>query len=181
MLRRSIDEYWLLLLNQQFNALTALRETRLPGPFLTIYFSTIDIYSSIWSGEEVDGIRYKQFCDKYIIKHLPALTTTELWSARCSIIHSASSESRLSKKGKAREFLYSWGPSGKHATLDKIIPGLTNPEKYVAVSFEQLEDALHKGITEFAEDLSKDSTLAAGCMLRLTKTYTAIPAPPSSQ
>lgn len=177
MSRRTIHEHWQAFLDQQFSALSLLREARLPGPFLTIYFSTIDVYSSIWSDGEADGARYKLFCERYICEHLPELTSNELWSARCSIVHTASSESRHTKKGVARELMFCWGPRGNHKSLDEFIMSLPNPRKYVGVSFEQLEEALKRGIASFADDINSDPKLTEDCMKRFVKIYAAIVSP----
>ncbi len=164
------------LREQQLGALRALGKPTLPLPYLMILYASIDVFAYIRGAgsDQEAGTRFRAFCDKYLIPHLPEVTAFDLWGARCSILHTASAESTASSAGKARWLLYSWG-SGQVSDLQKIILSLPNSETMVATSFQNLTNAFEKGLDGFYEEMSSDEAIKNNCDSRLSEIYSAIP------
>ncbi len=169
--RRMRDKFKYFVL-QQVSALRVLRQANLPLAYLTILYTTIDMFSFIWAGGDDNqaGIRFRDFTDRYIIKHLPGLSSYDLWGARCAILHTASPESTASKKGHARQMLYCWGRA-KVDILKKIISSSPCPGNYAGVSLQDLEQALSNGLCEFSDDLEQNTNLKSCCEPRFNDIY----------
>jgi hypothetical protein len=153
-----------------------LLDNQLTLPVLILLYASIDISAYVWAGGDDNraGERFKKFAEKYIISHLPELTPADLWGARCAILHTSTPESTESKKGSARQILYSWG-SAEIEINKKVIAAET--DKYVATSIEDLLKAFASAIDDFMSDLEKDDGLYKLCMERVRKFYAAVPIP----
>lgn len=151
-----------------------LLDEKLILPILILLYASIDISAYVWAGGDDNkaGERFKKFAEKYIIKHILELTSEDMWGARCAILHTSTPESTASKKGPARQILYSWS-SSEIETSKKIIAEETH--KYVATSIEDLLKAFASAIDEFLSDLEKDADLYRLCMERVSKFYVHIP------
>jgi hypothetical protein len=161
---------------KQILGLDVLYEKRLFMPFLTLLYSTIDIVSFIGAGgdDKLAGKRFRDFLNKYVVKYLSEVNAFDIWGARCSILHTGTPESTSSKQGKAREILYCWGKAPIEI-LHKIIKKAPEPQKYVAMSIEDLLVAFGEGVDDFLGDLQKDSGLHKNCMERVNKFYAYVP------
>jgi len=74
-------------------------------------------------------------------------TAIDLYAARCSLLHSYSAESRLSRQGRASEIFYAWGVADEQ-DLQKLID-LEGSRDAKAVQVEELLVALKRGIEQF--------------------------------
>ena len=78
-------------------------------PCLALLYSGIDVVSSL----EHDASTRSAFigwADRYMLKNASLdCRGVDLYSARCGVLHSFSADSDLSKQGKARRVMYSWG------------------------------------------------------------------------
>lgn len=156
---------------KQVTALELLMKERLVMPTLMVLYSTMDIMSFVWAGDQVKaGERFMNFVGKYIIKHLPELTEYDLWGARCAILHTATPESTASRKGNARIIFYSWGAANIEVNKE-IIKRSGSPEKYVATSIEDLIRGFAAGVEEFCGDMEKDPEFQKVCMDRVKEFY----------
>jgi hypothetical protein len=170
------EEKLLDFLKTQFTGITILRKNQLPLPLLTLLYSTIDILAYVWAGgaDKEASKRFIGFTLKYIIKYLKEVNEVDLWGARCAIIHTATPESTVSIKGNARKIVYSWG-SARIELLKEIIKKDAEPHKYIAISIDDLFEALGKGIDDFLADLVNDEESCKDCMDRVKKFYALIP------
>ena len=91
----------------------------------------------------------------YSILPLPdsSCNSTDLYGARCGLVHTFTPYSDLSKKGKARKILYAWGTSEIH-DLNEMID-LANMNEYAPVKIEALIIAFRNGIKSFLSDLQE--------------------------
>jgi hypothetical protein len=151
-----------------------LLDAKLAFPALILLYATMDIAAYVWAGgnDNEAGARFKKFTDKYIIKYIPELTPEDLWGARCAMLHTATPESKASRKGHARQISYSWG-SANIETLKKVIA--SERDKYVAASINALLSAFARAMEDFIADLDKDTNLSKSCMERVNKFYDVIP------
>lgn len=96
-----------------------------------------------------------QWVDKYL---LPAsdlsATGIDLYAARCALVHTYTSRSKLIEEGKATQLFYSWGPARRAAELQAAIDGAGIRGK--AVHLQNLFTALEQGIERFIEELRTD-------------------------
>ena len=129
-------------------------EHNLRMPALILIYSGIDILATLARPEEKDiGSRadFKRWCDKYLLPESELnCTATDLYAARCGILHSYTAESQLSKKLEANELVYAWG-SSRPESLQEIIDCCGLSEKVIHI--EQLFLAFKSSIVRFLEDL----------------------------
>jgi hypothetical protein len=71
----------------------------------------------------------------------------DLYAARCSLIHSYSAESRLSREGNANEIFYAWGTADER-DLQKLI-NLEGSHDAKAIQVERLLAALKQGANQY--------------------------------
>src|SRR6185369_1844076 len=86
----------------------SLRKDRVV-PALILIYSGIDNISHLAATEEkADGTIFKEWVRKWMLEKYELLCNeTDIWSARCGLLHQQISESRLTKSGKAKEIYYS--------------------------------------------------------------------------
>jgi len=132
-------------------------------PSLILLYATIDIMAWLdreGSHEDVQRSDFVRWVDKYL---LPAsdlqCDATDLYAARCSVLHSYSAESRLSRHGDAVQVFYAWG-TAEAEPLQKLIDVIgTTDAKTVKV--EQLLQALKTAVQKFLADACQRDDLAA--------------------
>lgn len=79
-------------------------------PAMMLIFAGID--GMAWLYREHEGRNnatdFQQWVDKFLIPHHTSgtVTSVDLWSVRCGLLHEQSSNSDLTRKGRARAFLY---------------------------------------------------------------------------
>lgn len=132
-------------------------ENGLRIPALILVYSGMDIFASLDRPEKKDEATREDFiawCDKYLLKQnkFPC-SATDIYAARCGVVHANISESRLSRSKKAKEIIYSWGnqgPESLQSTLDSL-----GYEKHV-IHIESLAEAFKNGVQLFLEDVKND-------------------------
>jgi len=134
-------------------AIDLLIEKHLQGPALIMIYSTIDILAWLNRNEDHKDVTKSDFIvwvDKYL---LPAnklsVSSVDLYSARCSLLHSYTSESSLSREGKAKEIFYSWG-NFLNDDLQTIIDATDRGA--IAIQIEDLVKALMLGSQRFVDE-----------------------------
>ena len=144
----------------QIESLRCLYNKRLFMPFLMILYATIDIFGFVTASDETDppGQRFRSFVNNYMIKYLKDVSPDDLWGARCAILHTGTPESDHSRKNKARQILYSWG-TAEISLTKKVILKSDTPEKYVAVTIENLSEALMSSLCDLQDIIEKDPSL----------------------
>jgi hypothetical protein len=78
-------------------------------PCLVLLYSAIDIVASLESGK-ASGSAFMAWSDKYLLQGTSlACTASDLYGARCGILHILSAESDISRKGTAHRIQYAMG------------------------------------------------------------------------
>jgi hypothetical protein len=94
-------------------------------PVLILIYSVVDIVASLEHQGNEQGTRkpFVRWVKGYLVPggDLPC-TPTELYSARCGVVHALSGESDLSRAGKARRVCYAYG-SARPDDLQQVLPG----------------------------------------------------------
>lgn len=117
---------------------------------VSLIFSGIDSLAALTRGlDEVSTSRqvFKAWVDRYLLPD-PNLScnATDLYAARCGVLHTYSPESDLMKQGKAQPIIYQWheGPDA-----DATVP---LPPDSIVVSVEDLYSAFKGAIKKFLRD-----------------------------
>ncbi|SHJ79493.1 hypothetical protein SAMN02745165_03205 [Malonomonas rubra DSM 5091] len=133
---------------------------RLQMPALMLIYSGIDSFSWAASMDKSNNgrTRFISWVEKYMLpeKKLPC-TAEDIYSARCAILHTMTSESNLSKAGKAQRVAYCWGAATHeelHAALQK-----TGEKNIIALHIEDLHQAFRLGMAKFVEESETNEEL----------------------
>ena len=92
-----------------------------------------------------------EWADKYLRpSETLGCTSTDLYAARCGVLHTHSPDSRLEREGKARRLVYEWrqGPSA-----DSAVP---LPPDALVIEVEALHRALCEAVRLFLIDAEMD-------------------------
>ena len=163
---------------------TLFKEDLLPHSLVIIY-STIDtcgLLDAPVTQTEATGESFQNWVKKYVLTD-PALEFNEvdLWGARCAVLHTFTSQSRLSNAGKARQLLYYTGDkSAQH--IQNLIAFTKNHENgaHLPVHYGDLAEAVFAGMKSFIPDLAALCATSPVHLARLRKivqTYAHEPAP----
>jgi hypothetical protein len=143
-------------------------------PTLILIFSTIDVLA--WlnrpnANPDVTGKDFISWVDQFMLPgsglHCSA---TDLYSARCGIVHSYQAESKLTREGKAKQLWYAWGKADATRLMTRI--NQTHLDKIaIAVQVELLFDALKKGFAGFLKALEPNPTHATLVYERAAKKF----------
>lgn len=94
-------------------------------PALILIYTGIDILGYIAYGEIKVKDRFTRWVDEYMYRlQKQKQTSMDLYAARCSILHTLTSESDLYKNGKAKRIFYAWGD----ASLDDLNKAINHIE-----------------------------------------------------
>lgn len=138
-----------------FAAIGSCEANKFILPALMLIYTGIDIVASLERRKgEATKDSFTRWVDEYLLKviSLPC-TSLELYAARCGILHTLTSESNLSRKGKAREILYSWGIA-KELALQET--GRRLGYDYPVIHVSQLNKAFRKAVELFLKEASQD-------------------------
>lgn len=112
-------------------------------------------------------------CERYVLpKSKIDCTALELYAARCSIVHSLGWESKLSKTGKARAVFYSVGEADAGSAYAAL--NIEQPDKFVAVSADELLSATKMAVARIIQKAEHDSALAARFAIAEGKQYLSL-------
>jgi hypothetical protein len=138
-----------------------LLDARHTLPALIVLFAGLDVLGSLLRPElEADtaGRYFKEWANKYMVSHahLPC-TAEDLWGARCGLLHTHTSASKLSREGKVRQLHYSRGPLP--LKTKQGISALELKGKLI-LDVDALYGAFKNGCQRFMDDIQADSQLA---------------------
>jgi len=147
-------------------------------PSLILLYSGMDIMA--WLSRDkshVDSTRhdFTHWINTYLLPgHGFTCKAKDLYAARCSILHSYTSESQLSRQGEAKKVFYSWGTAHPES-LQQIIDVSSEKDKVIVLHVDLLMDAFKEGVQRFNKALSKDRSLSLLVYSRSNKFFTSIP------
>lgn len=146
-------------LNQYIASIKSCMDQRFFMPALILIYCGIDIMASLNRPRDknrADRSDFIEWCNEYV---LPCddlkCTSKELYAARCGVVHTYTSESDLSKKGEAREVVYSQGNRKAKEFQDVI--DFAGVKTHVAIRIDTLFEAFASGVERFLKDVAKDS------------------------
>ena len=150
-------------------------------PALVLIYSLVDSLAWAASGDTQSIVRkrFESWVSSWLLPELvpvvPTVSATDLYAARCAVLHTLTGDSDLSKAGHAKCFMYAWG-TAKVEALEAVIRE-TNLTSHVALHYEDLLTALVRATGRFLESANNDSELAARLDLAAAKHYMNIDAP----
>lgn len=133
-------------------------ERKLVAPALVLIYSAIDTVGWLDSDKQyADKYDFMRWVETYLLKSKNInCKSIDLYAARCGLLHTFSSDSKLSKEGKARQICYAWGKATAR-DLQETIDCSEEAGKYVAVHVSDLYEAWRMGVLLFIENLEKDT------------------------
>jgi len=153
-----IDKYFV----QTLGAIHLMYSSKYLGQMLVLIYSAVDsmgLLDAPPAQVEADGASFKAWVKKYL---LPQDTTIEFnevdfWAARCSVLHTYTSVSRLSRDDKAKQIQYYSGDrSSPFATAFVLATRMIDGGKHVPAHLEDTFLAFCKGVEAFIVELTKN-------------------------
>ena len=141
---------------------------------LVLLYSAIDTlaWASLTSGD-VTRLGFCDWVDKYMQPKLKlGCTSSDIYGARCSILHSSAAESSLSRQGNVSELWYVTSPSSA-AQIEAQIKKEGAHAKVVC--FTSLVDAFTNGASRFSDDITEDQNKFALCTERMKRWLKFVP------
>ncbi|HEX8454948.1 MAG TPA: hypothetical protein VF647_22920 [Longimicrobium sp.] len=165
-----VDEFGM----QTLEALTTLIRANHYTQALILLYSAIDAVA--WASLPSGDVTRSAFCnwaDQYMDPQSSlGCSSEDLYAARCSMVHSSTAESKMSREGRARELWY--------ATSPHSIPKLDAHRQAVGsratvVYFTAMVGAFAEGLMRFSDDLSADPKRQAAANSRIGRWLRFIP------
>ena len=152
-------------------------------PALVLIYSHIDTLA--WAASNKSGgdvrMNFEAWATRWLIPrlqtHSPEITATDLYGARCGVLHTLTGTSALSARGAAREVAYAWG-TAEVRVLRAAIAEAEPPQQLVAVHYQELLQSLRQAVADFVASADNDPQLASALEAADGKHYTNIPAEP---
>jgi hypothetical protein len=123
-------------------------------PCLVLLYSAIDIVASLEPGR-ASRSAFTAWADKYLLQgaSLPC-TASDLYGARCGILHTLSAESNMSRTGTSRQIIYAWG-NARTDELERASMELGRDNCVVHV--RELINAFRLGLTTYLQEVMQDN------------------------
>jgi len=144
-------------IGKHIQAIRLCIDNKLFMPALVLIYSGIDFVSALSRPASKTDAQRSDFIiwvDRYMPCDKLSLTGTDLYGARCGIVHAMTSESRLQREGKVKRVFYTWGTAQPEPLNNKL-----RGEPGVFVKVELLFDVFLEGLAKFGDAVSEDATL----------------------
>ncbi len=93
---------------------------------------------------------------RYIINTGKILcTATDIYAARCGIVHSFAADSKLSSSQDAKKIFYAW-ETAKSEKLQTVIE-ITKENNIISIHMRDLIDAFRCGLADYYDEITSDS------------------------
>ena len=156
--------YW-----QIIHGIELCLENKLQLPTLNLIYSSIDSLSWIAYGDIEVKTRFTKYIECYMYKEKKLKPSPiDLYAARCAILHTLTSESNISNKGKALQIPYAWGNASVN-DLEKSIT-LSNNNKLIALHINDLFESFKQGLLLFLESNKNNEE----CITRINKHFATL-------
>ena len=135
-------------------------------PTLVLIYSHIDTLSwaASWPEDVSVRRRFEDWTKRWLFPHLsrhsPELTATDLYAARCGVLHSLTGKSDLSRSGQARELAYAWGTAPVDI-LHGAIRDSAVAKQLVGLHCQDLLESLRLAVADIVAASKSDSTVEA--------------------
>lgn len=128
-------------------------------PCLVLLYSGIDVAASLEAslGQGVRE-RFEKWVERYMLNNgsLPC-TATELYAARCAVVHTFTPDSDISRAGKARVVAYAYGIASLEK-LDKATVLTQRQALQANVHLKDLIEAFRSGFESYLKEAFADGT-----------------------
>jgi hypothetical protein len=147
---------------QVFAGVRICLEKRLLMPALVLIYTLMDTFAWATSDKKPQEgrARFEAWCNRWLLPQgRLECTATELYAARCGVLHTLTATADLTTTGKAREVSYAWG-TAKREDLNASITanGLTD---VVGVHIDELFGSVSGAIANIMEASKTDAVLRA--------------------
>jgi len=149
-------------------------------PALVLMYSLIDslAWAAAFGSKSQVRPRFESWVARWLIPELtpfaPEINATDVYAARCAVIHTLTGESDLSVSGRARRLMYAWG-TAKVEVLNYAIRK-SNQREQVALHYDDLLTALVRAVALFLDSANDDAALSARLELAAGKHYVNVDA-----
>jgi len=158
--------------SRHMKAIDLCIENKLRTPALILVYAGIDIFAALNRPEDKEeGSRkdFKHWCEKYMLsKKQLRCSAGDLYAARCGVVHSYSSQSRLTRQREAREIVYSWG-SQSPEPLQSVLDSIEYPANVLHI--ETLVESFKAGVNEFLGEIAEDDARIQLVVIRAAKFF----------
>lgn len=129
-------------------------------PSLILIYSGIDALASLNRPKEKENVTrsdFKKWCTDYLLPGSNLnCSATDLYAARCGILHTSTAVSDFSKKNEASELIYYIGEISENQDKYQEIIDKKYPRKTVMVNISNLEKAFKNSYFTFATELEQN-------------------------
>jgi hypothetical protein len=154
-------------------------------PALVLIYAHIDTLA--WAASEKGRMDTRRNFEAWVSRwllpqlapHAPDVSATDLYGARCGVLHTLTGKSDLAPHGKAREIDYAWG-TGQVEVIRSAIVAYRLSDKHVALHYDHLLAALKAAVFHFLDFASSDAELSARLEVAAEKHYENIAVPDGS-
>jgi hypothetical protein len=141
-------------------------------PTLILIYTTIDALSALETGR-ASRSTFVAWVDEFIVSQRASTWTAwDLYAARCSILHTLTSESALTESRHARQMLYSWGTADE-AELRRAASVL--PVDTEVLHIDDLIDRFNSAVSRMIDLFEGTGDRAARVREGASKWYVTIP------
>lgn len=134
-----------------FSAIENCMDEKYKLPALILIYSTMDTMAWLNRDETHYDVTRSDFLSWVETFLLPdsglSCLSIDLYAARCSMLHSYSAESKLSREGKASQIFYAWG-NANEKELQRLID-TANTHNAKAIHIDRLYMALKVAVQRF--------------------------------
>jgi hypothetical protein len=143
------------------SAIERCLEGRLHLAALMLMYSTIDTLAWVPADKRVNNqrARFEDWVRKWLLPSSKLnCSPTDLYAARCAILHTLTYEADLTKSRKAKRILYAWGQAKVDAQRESFVR-MGQDDTNEAVHLDELFSALRAGFAAFLAEAERDSTI----------------------
>jgi hypothetical protein len=129
-------------------------------PALILIYTLIDTFAWVVSdkSERSTRKRFENWVQKWMLAHRPLpCSATELYAARCAVLHTLSSQTALTQSGEARQVAHAWASTDVARLQDSI--NALGRNDVVALSIEELFEAVGAAMLLVMEASQTDAVL----------------------
>jgi hypothetical protein len=137
-------------------------------PGLVLTYSGMDVAAWVWCLNPVGPVkqRFVQWVDRYMKpRETLQCSALELYSARCATVHNFGSESDITRKGAARNFIYAMPPSDVGVLRGPDVAALG----YVGIDIGDLISVFRTGLRTMFQEAVDNEKLSSRLAARQMK------------
>lgn len=172
-----LENLFSIQMKQLFETIDFCLEKKFYIPSLILIYSGIDAMAWLYRPEQDDAVTRENFIawtEKFINpEDSLKCTAIDLYAARCSIIHSFTYESKLTREGTSKQIFYTLGDANPDK-LQKIMD-FKHPNTTIVLSIEALYKSFQEGVFGYINEMKNNSSLLKLFKERVPKYFGSIP------